>query len=446
MTQQGQDRELEILVQKETTRQKTTLTMIASENYVFPEVYKYTGSFLTNKYSEGRVGARYYGGTKHIDEIESLCQKRALALFGLDESTWGVSVQPYSGSTANLSAYAAMTIPGGKIMGMDLPSGGHLTHGFQTTKKKISASSLFFSSFPYRVNEKGLLDYNALENQFNEVKPDILICGYSAHSQDIDYKRLREIVKDKAFIHSDISHISALISAGLMNNPFTYSDVVMTTTHKGLRGPRGALIFYRKLVTIEGKEYDMDQRINSCVFPLLQGGPHNHTIAGIAHALEMASREEFKVYAQKVIDNAQVLVKFFSDKSYKILTETTKNHMLLIDLTNKGVKGADVEIVCDALGISINKNSVPGDTSPFHPSGIRIGTYAVTTRGFTSEAVEFLGVVIDYAVKFIQVYQEKNPPVSLKEWLQLPKIFGDSEFTQMKYHITTLAKKHPIPE
>ncbi|KAI5180184.1 glycine hydroxymethyltransferase [Nematocida sp. AWRm80] len=442
------DKKLNAILEMEEQRQKNSLTMIASENYVFPGVYKYSGSTLTNKYSEGRVGVRYYGGTEYIDILETLCQDRALELFGLDKEVWGVCVQSYSGSIANLSAYCAMTVPGGKIMGLNLTSGGHLTHGFQTPTKKISASSLFFSSHPYHTDANGYIDYNQIKEQFNEVLPDVFVCGYSAYSQDIDYQKLKEITNGRSFLFSDISHISAIISAKRMNDPFEYSDVVMTTTHKGLRGPRGALLFYKRKVVINGIEHDMDTKINSAVFPLIQGGPHNQTIGGIAHALYMAAQPEFKQYINQVLSNAKELQEYFTAQGYKLVTESTVNHMLLIDLTNKGVRGADVEYICDLLGININKNTVPKDKSPLSPSGIRIGTYAITTRGLKESETNIIATVINYVVQIAQLYQSTQTNTvkeTIKEWLIKNSIQEKEEFIRHQETILSLAKDYPIP-
>ncbi|KAH9385235.1 glycine hydroxymethyltransferase [Nematocida major] len=440
------DRELQKYVDLEEERQKNSLTLIASENYVFPDVYRYSGSFLTNKYSEGRVGARYYGGTKYIDMIEELCQKRALALFGLDPSLWGVCVQPYSGSVANFSAYSAMIQPGGKIMGMNLPAGGHLTHGFQTKAKKISGTSLYFSSFPYGVDKNGELDYHAIRAQFNEVQPEILICGYSAHSQDINYAELKDIVGDSAFLYGDVSHISALIAAGLMNSPFEHCDVVMTTTHKGLRGPRGGIIFYRKNATIKGVAHNLEAKMHSAVFPLMQGGPHNQTIAGTAHAMYMASLPDFKEYARQVVSNAKVLEEFFTQNKYDIVTGSTVNHMIIVDLTSKGVTGAEVEEMCDIIGVSINKNTVPTDTSPFNPSGIRLGTYAITTRGFREAQTRRVAEVIHAAVEILQAHKEERAGVSVQEWMHASKIVESKEVADARLKVHQLAELFPVPE
>lgn len=440
------DRELEEYVALEENRQRKTLTLIASENYVFPGVYKCSGSLLTNKYSEGKVGARYYGGTVYIDMIEELCQKRALALFDLDPALWGVCVQPYSGSVANFSAYSALIQPGGKIMGMNLPAGGHLTHGFQTKAKKVSGTSLYFSSHPYGVDENGLLNYKEIRKQFEDVQPEILICGYSAHSQDINYAELRNIVGDSAFLYADISHISALIAAGLLNNPFEYCDVIMTTTHKGLRGPRSGMIIYRKSVTVKNTEHNLEAKMHSAVFPLMQGGPHNQTIAGTAHAMLMAASPEFKTYAQHVLSNAKVLANFFSSRNYSIVTGSTANHMIIVDLTNKHVTGAEVEDICGLLGITINKNTVPKDTSPFKPSGIRLGTYAITTRGFKKKETEKVAECIHFAIELLRESAENRKQMPVHEWVEKNNILSLESVLEVQKQILQLAEAFPIPE
>ncbi|KAI5161989.1 glycine hydroxymethyltransferase [Nematocida ausubeli] len=443
-----QDSQLKEYVDQEENRQRNSLTLIASENYVFPEIYKYSGSLLTNKYSEGKVGARYYGGTKYIDAIESLCQKRALALFGLDPNEWGVCVQPYSGSVANFSAYSALIGPGGKIMGMNLPAGGHLTHGFQTKTRKVSGTSLYFASYPYEVDEKGVLDYSIIEKQVNEINPELLICGYSAHSQDINYQKLRSIIGSNAFLYADISHISALIACNLMNSPFAHCDVVMTTTHKGLRGPRGAIIIYRKSVTIKGKEYNLEQRMHQAVFPLMQGGPHNQTIAGIAHAMHMAAQPEFKKYGEQVLANSKVMCKFFQEKGYNIITGSTVNHMIIIDLGNMNVGGQEVETFCDSLGISINKNSVPRDKgSLFTPSGIRLGTYALTTRGFKEDDIVFVAGMIDSVISLLkETAEERKGYKTLEAWMQEKNILQTSSMQRIIQQVSYFTQVFQIPE
>lgn len=437
-----EDKYMDDMVRLEEERQNETVTLIASENYAFPRVYAYSGSMLTNKYSEGRPRARYYGGTSCIDAIEEAAQKRALELFKLDPETWGVSVQPYSGSIANFSAYSALTRPGGKIMGMNLPAGGHLTHGFQTKTKKVSGASLYFESHPYGVSDCGLLDYQAIAEQFEEVQPDILICGYSAYSRDIEYDRLREIVGNRAFLYADISHISAIIAAGRMNSPFPHCDVVMTTTHKGLRGPRGALIYYRKEASVKEKKYNLDALINSAVFPLMQGGPHNHTIAGIGYALLLAGHSEFGTYIDAVLRNSRAISQAFLDGGYTVVSGGTDNHMFLVDLENKGVNGAQVEAVCDLIDLSINKNTVPGDASPMNPSGIRIGSYAGTTRGLGEKDFIELFEVIDYVVKFISRTNKSGTAESFAEWKN--RIASSDSLADQRKKVRGLARKYPV--
>jgi glycine hydroxymethyltransferase len=441
------DKELEDMIKGEEGREENTLTLIASENYVFPEIYKISGSVLTNKYSEGRVGARYYGGTEWVDKVESLCQKRALDLFSLDPEMWGVSVQPHSGSIANFSAYSALTKPGGKIMGMDLPSGGHLTHGFQTKTKKVSGTSLYFTSSPYVVNTKGEIDYEDLQKRYSEFSPEILICGYTAHSQDIDYKRLKELCGDNSFLLADISHITALVAAGLMNNPFEHCDVVTMTTHKGLRGPRGAMIFYRKEVTKRGVTRNLDQDVSSAVFPLMQGGPHNHTIGGIAYALKMAKSDEFKEYARRVVTNAKVFAEVLREKGYSVLTGGTVNHMVLVDLKNKEVGGGEVEHLCEVLGISINKNAVPGDKNPLNPSGIRLGTYGITTRGMRETDTKYLSEIVD---RVVVLCQEICRGSRLDKREMARRILEENwerteEFSRIKDEVSKIAWKFKVP-
>ncbi|EIJ93114.1 serine hydroxymethyltransferase [Nematocida parisii ERTm1] len=443
-----QDSELDEYVIQEENRQRTSITLIASENYVFPGVYKYSGSLLTNKYSEGKVGARYYGGTKYIDIIESQCKDRILALFELDPSVWGVCVQSYSGSIANLSAYSAMVTPGGKIMGMNLPAGGHLTHGFQTKTRKVSGTSVYFSSHPYEVDANGYLDYNHIRTRFNEVSPEVLICGYSAHSQDINYALLRGIVTDKAFLYADISHISALIASKLMNNPFIHCDVVMTTTHKGLRGPRGAIIMYRKCVTVNGTTHDLDNKMNLAVFPLIQGGPHNHTIAGISHSMYMAKQPEFITYCKQVVSNARIMCDYFKQRNYSVVTDSTVNHMVIIDLHSKGVSGQEVESFCDYLGININKNSVPRDKSClFKPSGIRLGVYAITTRGFKEGDTYLVCDMVHTAIMLLQdTVSARSKHKSVKDWIISEDILNQEGIKNIIQNIFNLTKKYPVPE
>lgn len=301
------DPELHDIIKKEKMRQTSSLEMIASENFTSVPVLQCLSSCLHNKYSEGLPGQRYYGGNTYIDEVELLCQKRALEVYGLNSENWGVNVQPYSGSPANFAVYTAVIEPNGRIMGLDLPDGGHLTHGFMTQKKKISATSIFFQSMPYKVHPKtGLIDYEKLAENAKLFKPKMIVAGMSCYSRCLDYKKFREICDENdCYLFSDMAHVSGLVAAKLIPSPFEYSDIVTTTTHKTLRGPRAAMIFYRKGIKSIKKNgekvmYDLESKINQAVFPGLQGGPHNNAIAAIATALKQAMTPEFIEYQTQV--------------------------------------------------------------------------------------------------------------------------------------------------
>ena len=294
------DPEVHQIIVAEKERQRAGLEMIASENFTSLPVLECLGSCLHNKYSEGQPGQRYYGGNQFIDQVELLAQQRALALFGLDPAEWGVNVQPYSGSPANFAVYTALVEPHGRIMGLDLPDGGHLTHGFFTPKAKISATSVYFESMPYKVEPStGLIDYDALEKSAGLFKPKMIIAGVSCYSRSLDYGRFRAIAdQNGSWLMADMAHVAGLVAAGVVPSPFPHCDVVTTTVHKTLRGPRAGVIFYRRTV----KNVDVETKINMAVFPGLQGGPHNHAIAGIAVAMKQAATEQFKDY-QKQVDS-----------------------------------------------------------------------------------------------------------------------------------------------
>ena len=404
------DNEIYELIQEEDNRQHTNIELIASENFTSYAVRECLGSCLTNKYSEGRPEKRYYGGNEVIDKIELLCEQRALEAFGLDEDNWSVNVQPYSGSPANFAVYTALLQPGDRIMGLDLPSGGHLSHGFQTDKKKISATSIFFTSKPYKVNIEGWIDYEQLEKDVLEFKPQILICGASAYPRDFDYKRFREIADSVgSYLMADIAHISGLIVSGEMNNPFEYCDIVTTTTHKTLRGPRSGMIFVNK----KSGDGNNEKRINDAVFPGLQGGPHNHQIAGLAVQLKEVMTQEFRDYIKKVKDNAKYLGEKLIEKGFELSTGGTENHLLLIKLKNFGITGSKMEKVCELANISLNKNTVVGDKSALSPTGIRIGTAYMTTLGFDDwdKLTDWLRRCVDICIKRQEKYGKK-----LRDW------------------------------
>ncbi|KAF2239455.1 glycine hydroxymethyltransferase [Viridothelium virens] len=403
------------IVRKEERRQKHFINLIPSENFTSRAVLDALGSVMQNKYSEGYPGARYYGGNEHIDEAERLCQQRALETFSLKPEEWGVNVQPLSGSPANLYAYSALLNAHDRIMGLDLPHGGHLSHGYQIPTKKISAISKYFETFPYRLNEStGLIDYQKLEELAMLYRPRIVIAGTSAYSRLIEYERMREICdKVGAYLLSDMAHISGLVAGGVIPSPFPSSDVVTTTTHKSLRGPRGAMIFFRKGVRRTDKKgveekYDLEGPINASVFPGHQGGPHNHTITALAVALQQAQKPEFKEYQQTVLANAKSLAgrlgnsKAEGGLGYNIVSGGTDNHLVLVDLKDRGVDGARVERVLELVGVASNKNTVPGDKSAMKPGGLRMGTPAMTTRGFQPEDFRRVADIVHNAVGITQ--------------------------------------------
>jgi len=376
------DPEIYHLIGKEKERQINGLELIASENFTSKAVMEALGSCLTNKYSEGLPGKRYYGGNEFCDQVEELAIKRALEVFRLDPNHWGVNVQPYSGSVANLAALMSILDPTDKVLGLSLNCGGHLSHGHQTPQKKISATSVFYNCIHYSVDEKGFLDYDAIDKQVEQEKPKLLIGGASAYPRDWDYAKLKaSIDKVDGFLLVDIAHYAGLVAAQLHNDPFQYADLVTTTTHKSLGGPRAGLIFFRKgKFTKHGKEYDLTQSVNFSVFPSLQGGPHENQIAAIAVALKDANTPEFKTYAKQVIANAKALAQALIDKGHDLQTGGTDNHLMLWSLRKYDLTGSKVEKTCEKAGITVNKNMVVGDTSALAPSGIRLGTPALTSR------------------------------------------------------------------
>ncbi|KAF2862176.1 glycine hydroxymethyltransferase [Piedraia hortae CBS 480.64] len=451
------DAEIADIMQKEIKRQRESILLIASENVTSRAVFDALGSPMSNKYSEGYPGARYYNGNQFIDQIESMCQKRALETFHLDPEKWGVNVQSLSGSPANLQVYQAIMRPHDRLMGLDLPHGGHLSHGYQTPTKKISAVSTYFETFPYRVNlETGLIDYDELEKNALMYRPKVLVAGTSAYCREIDYKRMREIAdKVGCYLMMDMAHISGLVAAGVNKSPFEYADIVTTTTHKSLRGPRAAMIFFRKGVRKTemkgGKEvqvmYDLENPINFSVFPGHQGGPHNHTIAALAVALKQAQSPEFKQYQQQVIKNAKQLEKSFTNMGYTLVTGGTDNHMVLLDLKPLGLDGARVEAVLEEVNITCNKNTTPGDKSALTPCGIRIGAPAMTSRGMGEKDFDRIAGYIKRCIELTQDIQKSLPKDAnkLKDFKATVSQGNSEELKKLKDDIAAWAGTFPLP-
>ena len=382
------------LIAAELARQQNGLEMIPSENFTSLPVIEALGSILTNKYSEGYPGRRYYGGNSIVDEIEELARSRAKELFGVAHA----NVQPYSGSPANQACFFALLDPGDTVLGMELGQGGHLTHGYN-----LNFSGRYYKSVSYGVSkETELLDYDAIRTIAKRERPKLIVCGATAYPRKIDFAAFKAIADEvNAYVLADISHITGLIIAGVHDSPVPYADLVMTTTHKTLRGPRGAIILVPRLTDRLAEHYarpktkTLDVMVDSAIIPGLQGGPHNHQTAAIAVALAEAATDSFKTYGQQIVKNAAALAETITTAGVRLVTGGTDNHLLLIDVTPIGLTGKQAEEALDSVGITVNKNMIPFDTrKPLDPSGIRLGTPALTSRGFTEKDMQRVGECI----------------------------------------------------
>lgn len=400
------DKEIYSLIEEELDRQEEGIELIASENFTSEAVMEAMGSYLTNKYSEGYPQKRYYGGCEVVDKIEQIAIDRAKKLFGAEHA----NVQPHSGSQANMAVYFTVLNPGDTVLGMDLSHGGHLTHG-----SKVNFSGKLFNFVSYGVNKKTeMIDYEEVRKIALENKPKLIIAGASAYPRVLDFKKFKEIADEvNAYLMVDMAHIAGLVAAGIHQSPVPYADFVTTTTHKTLRGPRGGLILCKE-------KFAKD--LNKNIFPGMQGGPLIHVIAGKAVCFKEALEPSFKEYAKNVVENCKVLGEELVKKGFKLVSNGTDNHLILVDLTNKNVTGKEVENLLDKIGITLNKNTVPNETrSPFVTSGVRIGTAAVTTKGYTTEDMKEIASIINAAIE--------NKDGGLEE---------------LKIRVKKLSSKHPM--
>lgn len=397
------DPEIAAAISDELGRQRDHIELIASENFVSKAVMAAMGSPLTNKYAEGYPGKRYYGGCQYVDVVENLPIERAKKLFGCDY----VNVQPHSGAQANMAVFFAIVKPGDTVMGMSLADGGHLTHG-----SPVNMSGKYFNIVPYGVNADGYIDYDNVMAIAKECRPKLIVAGASAYARAIDFKKFREIADEVgAVLMVDMAHIAGLVAAGLHMSPIPYADVVTTTTHKTLRGPRGGMILCNQ-------EAADKFNFNKAIFPGIQGGPLMHVIAAKAVCFKEALEPSFKVYAQNIVDNAQALAKGLTDRGFDLVSGGTDNHLMLVNLISKGVTGKATEKLLDSVNITCNKNAIPNDpASPFVTSGIRLGTPAVTTRGFKPQDMDTVAEAISLAIA--------NPEANKEEAVRLVKSLTD---------------------
>ncbi len=433
-----EDPEILGYIERELVRQREGLEMIPSENFASIAVMEAQGTVLTNKYSEGYPGKRYYGGNDFIDGIERLAVERAKALFGTPHA----NVQPYSGSPANLAVYLAVCKPGDTIMGQNLTDGGHLTHGWKT-----SVTGQLFKSIPYHVREDGYIDMEEVRKLAIESRPRLIWVGSTAYTRRFPFREFGEIAREAdAYLAADISHIAGLVAGGVHESPKEYADIITTTTHKTLRGPRGAMV----MVTEKGlkKDPELGEKIDRTIFPGMQGGPHDHTTAGIAVALLEAGKPEFKEYASRIVRNSEVLAASLAKRGFKLVTGGTENHMILMDLTNQGIGlGVFAQEALGAAGITVNKNTIPRDpSSPFYPSGIRIGTPAITSRGMGEGEMEEIADFYRDALEEINGCSLPQEKGERKECIRRfrENISKNDKIAEVRRKVSLLCEKFPL--
>ncbi|MGQ0549246.1 MAG: serine hydroxymethyltransferase [Armatimonadota bacterium] len=436
------DPELAAIMRRERARQRDGVELIPSENYVSAAVLEAMGSILTNKYSEGYPGRRYYGGNEHIDEVERLAQNRAKSLFGVPHA----NVQPYSGSPANLAVYLATCDPGDTIMGQNLPDGGHLTHGW-----KVSATGTYYRSVPYHVRSDGYIDFDDVWRLAREHRPRLIWCGATAYVREFPFAEFAKVADEVgAYFAADIAHVAGLVAGGAHPSPVPHAHIITTTTHKTLRGPRGAMI----LVSERGvaKDRELPDKVDRAIFPGLQGGPHDHTTAAIAIALGEAAKPEFKVYAAQIVTNAKALAAALLKGGFTLVTGGTDNHMLLVDLTSDGIgRGVFMQEALDAVGITVNKNAIPGEpSSMFYPSGIRLGTPAATTRGMREPEMRqlagWMAQVRGEAQEF-QLPEDREDREARNQVLRQFRgwIKNNRRLTGIREEVRVLCRRFPVP-
>jgi len=439
MSLRDRDPDVFRILDAERRRQREGVELIPSENYVSEAVLEAMGTIFTNKYSEGYPGRRYYGGNEYVDDVERLAQDRAKALFGVPHA----NVQPYSGSPANLAVYVATCRPGDPIMGQNLPDGGHLTHGW-----KVSVTGTYYRSFPYHVKPDGYIDFDDVWRLAREHRPRLIWCGATAYVREFPFEKFAQVADEVgAFFAADIAHVAGLVVAGAHKSPVPYAHIVTTTTHKTLRGPRGAMI----LVTQKGldKDPELAERIDRAIFPGLQGGPHDHTTAAIAVALGEAAKPEFKAYGRQIVTNAKALADALLRHGFRVVTGGTDNHMVLLDLTPGGPgRGVFLQEALDRVGITVNKNTIPGEpSSAFYPSGIRLGAPAATTRGMREgEMDQIAGWVAAVAEEVEEFRLPDGREERGGELRRFRKVIQESaRLATMRDEVRAFCLKFPVP-